>query len=251
MATDALGGSAEATTSAAVAPTGLAGAALANLTTGLLDAAFSLGSGEGICQTVVAAAAAASGDVALTSTLVDAVGAVASGVDADAALVEQTSSSLLAAANNGSGLAESAATSALAAAGALANASAGVGITAVAAATLGDSLSSLLESSLFDAYAAPANASNASRRLAASAGVDVGVTLDAVARAQKSAATELSTSASILGIAVRPRGLVVQNCICPCKRAPTRTLIQQNVLQDALLVRLSMDVYVLKDALLA
>ena len=101
-------------TSAAVAPTGLAGAALANLTTGLLDAAFSLGSGEGICQTVVAAAAAASGDVALTSTLVDAVGAVASGVDADAALVEQTSSSLLAAANNGSGLAESAATSALA-----------------------------------------------------------------------------------------------------------------------------------------
>ena len=184
VAIDTLGGSAEATTSAAVAPTGLAGAALANLTTGLLDAAFSLGSGEGICQTVVAAAAAASGDVALTSTLVDAVGAVASGVDADAALVEQTSSSLLAAANNGSGLAESAATSALAAAGALANASAGVGITAVAAATLGDSLSSLLESSLFDAYAAPANASNASRRLAASAGADVGVTLDAVARAQ-------------------------------------------------------------------
>ncbi|KAH8065097.1 hypothetical protein JL722_2001 [Aureococcus anophagefferens] len=96
VASDALGGSAEATTSAAVAPTGLAGAALANLTTGLLDEAFSLGSGEGVCQTVVAAATAASGDVALTSTMIDAVGSVlpaslAGDGSYDASLAEYTS----------------------------------------------------------------------------------------------------------------------------------------------------------------
>ena len=52
VASDALGGEAEAAVSVRVAPTQATGEALANLTTGLLDEAFALGNSESICQTV-------------------------------------------------------------------------------------------------------------------------------------------------------------------------------------------------------
>ncbi|KAH8044446.1 hypothetical protein JL722_14695 [Aureococcus anophagefferens] len=102
--------------------------------------------GEAVCQTAVAAAGAAAGDADLTATMVDAVGSVAADVDADASLVEQTSSALASVASNGTGLEPSAASSALDAVGALAGSSTGVGITEAAAAGLGDTLSSLLDS---------------------------------------------------------------------------------------------------------
>ena len=175
VAADALGGSTEAPLSLRVAPTSLAGDALANLTTGLLDDAFALGSSEGICQTVVAASTA-DGDAALTATMIDAVGAVARGLDADASLVEQTSSALLSVASNGSGLAAAAASSALDSCEGLAAASGGdTGITAVAAAGLGDTLSSLLDSPLFAAGNGSSNAS---------AGASLGSSVDGILAAQ-------------------------------------------------------------------
>ncbi|KAH8067021.1 hypothetical protein JL720_12531 [Aureococcus anophagefferens] len=80
--------------------------------------------------------------------MIDAVGSVVSGLDVDASLVEQTSSALLSVAANGSGLAVSAAASALDSALGLSSSSTGIGITAIAAAELGNTLSSLLGSTL-------------------------------------------------------------------------------------------------------
>ncbi|KAH8075812.1 hypothetical protein JL720_10521 [Aureococcus anophagefferens] len=143
----------------------------------VLASAFSLGSGEGVCQTVVAAATAASGDVALTSTMIDAVGSVVSGLGVGASLVEQTSSALLSVAANGSGLAVSAAASALDSALGLSSSSTGIGITAIAAAELGNTLSSLLDSTLF--VAEDENGTNAT-----SAGASLGAAVDGILSAQ-------------------------------------------------------------------
>jgi TRAP-type C4-dicarboxylate transport system permease large subunit len=62
VAIDVLGGEASVFFSVRVGPTRASGAALANLTTGLLDDAFALGTSEKVCQTVVAASSAG-GDV--------------------------------------------------------------------------------------------------------------------------------------------------------------------------------------------
>ncbi|KAH8076895.1 hypothetical protein JL721_929 [Aureococcus anophagefferens] len=185
VATDALGGEAEAAAGVRVSPTEL-GVALANLTTSLLDSAFALGNTEGVCQTVVAAAGAA--DAALTATLIDAVAAIASDIDADESLIEQTASALVSVAANGTGLGAAAASSALDSVGILANIS--VGITAVAAASLGDALSGVLESELFAAYTSPNASNSSSRRLAESAGDTLGLALDGIARAQLNGAVE-------------------------------------------------------------
>ena len=186
VATDALGGEAEAAAGARVSPTALDGVALANLTTSLLDSAFALGNTEVVCQTVVAAAGAA--DAALTATLIDAVAAIASDIDADESLIEQTASALVSVAANGTGIAAAAASSALDSVGILANIS--VGITAVAAASLGDALSGVLESELFAAYTSPNASNSSSRRLAESAGDTLGLALDGIARAQLNGAVE-------------------------------------------------------------
>ncbi|KAH8056381.1 calcium ion binding protein [Aureococcus anophagefferens] len=155
VATDALGGEAEAAAGVRVSPTELDGVALANLTTSLLDSAFALGNTEGVCQTVVAAAGAA--DAALTATLIDAVAAIA-------ATSTPTNS-----------------------VGILANIS--VGITAVAAASLA-TRSGVLESELFAAYTSPNASNSSSRRLAESAGDTLGLALDGIARAQLNGAVE-------------------------------------------------------------
>ena len=116
-----------------VAQTQATGAALANLLQGSLTMHGAQQHGR-VCQTVVAATMAASGD-ASPSTLIDAVGQVAGGLGADGRSSNDVVA-LTSVASNGSGLIASAAAWALDALG-LAGSSTGIGITAVAAAGLG------------------------------------------------------------------------------------------------------------------
>ncbi|EGB03393.1 hypothetical protein AURANDRAFT_68050 [Aureococcus anophagefferens] len=171
IATDVLGGRGEALASVEVGAVALSSDALANLTNDLLDAALANGDSEAVCQTVVAAAGAASGDPGVAATLVDSLADVVGALDADAAAVEQVASALAAASGNGSALASSAASSALESAAALAPLNDGAeAMTSVAAAGLADALSGLLDSELFQPYdnSTEANATDAAGLLGAS-----------------------------------------------------------------------------------
>ncbi|KAJ8598673.1 hypothetical protein CTAYLR_003088 [Chrysophaeum taylorii] len=151
IAQDTLGGTGEATTSIRTTPTELRGEALSNLTTGLLNDAFALDSSEDVCQAVVASSAAAANDTTLLGTLVSSVSRVVDFQDADEDLVEQSAVALQSpSTSNPAALSSDSAAEALDVSHSLSSTSQDIGVTRTAAESLGSTLSSLLETSLFN-----------------------------------------------------------------------------------------------------
>lgn len=144
VATDQLGGQANASQSVETRATELAGRELANLTVSLLEVAAALGSPESVCQVVVSAASIARNNTDVLGVIVNALQVVVNGGDlSDVDRVEQRAAALASVA--GQDLATDTSLQLLDMVESLTDASSGIGVTDASASAMVSVMSNLLD----------------------------------------------------------------------------------------------------------